>query len=434
MAISLGYDYFCSMGLAIAIVIFLALSAFFSGSEIAFVSANKLGIAVRKEKKSRSSNIISRFYEKPADFLSTMLVGNNIALVAFSILMTQWLRPIFEPTFGDGLASLFIFTFIITIFVLIFGEFGPKTLANMYSTKTLFGLAYPLQFFKWLLFIPTTIMNGFSNFFLKTVMGVKTESVENALTRVDLEHYIEDSLSGDEDDIDKDILTNALNLGHNNVAHCMIPRTEIVSIDKRDSLDDLIEVFKESKLSRIIVEDGDIDNVIGYVHHQQLLKDPKSLRKMVLDILYVPEVMNLKDLMLQFIKDGSSIACVVDEFGGTAGVITLEDILEEIFGEIEDEHDKEDYIMVQTNEDEYLFSGRLEVDFINEKFPELKLPEGEYQTLSGYIVMTSETIPELGQEVDLDGYRFKIEEVDETKIETVRVFKLGKDEEEDSPD
>ena len=211
----------------------------------------------------------------------------------------------------------------------------------------------------------------------------------------------------------------------------MVPRTEIVWIDKRASIPELIELFRESKLSRIIVAEGDVDNIEGYIHHQQLLDDPKSLKKTFMDILYVPEVMNLKELMSQFIKDGSSIACVVDEFGGTAGIITLEDILEEIFGEIEDEHDVEDYIMHKINEKEYLFSGRLEVDHINEKFPELNIPEGEYQTLSGYIVMTSEDIPQLGEQVTLGSCCFKIEKVDETKIEIVRVIKLELEEEDE---
>ena len=209
----------------------------------------------------------------------------------------------------------------------------------------------------------------------------------------------------------------------------MVPRTEIVSVDKDATIDELIEIFRKTKLSRIVVTDGDMDNIEGYIHHQQLLMDPKSLKKIVLEILYVPEVMNLKELMSQFIKDGSTIACVVDEFGGTAGIITLEDILEEIFGEIEDEHDVEDYVMQKVNDNEYLFSGRLEVDHINEKFPELDIPEGEYQTLSGYIVMTSEDIPELGEQVTLGNYCFKIEEVGETKISKVRVSRLSEEEE-----
>ncbi len=412
------------MYLIILILIFLLLSAFFSGSEIAFVSANKLGLAVKKEQNSRRGQIISRFYEKPKSFLGTMLVGNNIALVAFTYFMTMLLTPYFQPMLGDGPVSLLVYTLIITVVVLIFGEFLPKTLFTMYSTKMLYALAFPLAFFRFVLAVPTSVMTGLSNFLLSRFVKEPIDSSDDALNRVDLEHYIADSLSDDQDDIDKDILTNALTLGDNKVSHCMVPRTEIVSIDIDASIDELIEIFRKTKLSRIVVTNGDVDNIEGYIHHQQLLDDPKSLKKILFDILYVPEVMNLKVLMSQFIKDGSTIACVVDEFGGTAGVITLEDILEEIFGEIEDEHDVEDHVMHQITEDEYLFSGRLEVDHINEKFPELGLPEGDYQTLSGYIVMTSEDIPQLGEQVTIGDFCFKIEEVDETKIEIVRVKRI----------
>ena len=410
------------------IIFFLALSAFFSGSEIAFISANKLGIAVKKDQKSRAGQIISKFYEKPERFLSTMLVGNNIALVAFTYCTTLVLKPVIEPWAGDGIASLLVYTMIITVIVLILGEFWPKTSFSMHSTRNLFLLAYPLAFFRWLLAFPTWMMTGLSNFILKRIVGLPIENQTDALTRLDLEHFIADSISDDHDDIDKEILTNALNLGHLQVSNCMVPRTEIVSIDKTASIDELIDLFRESKLSRIVVVDGDADNVEGYIHHQQLLENPPSIKKVLLEIPFVPEVMNLKDLMLQFIKSGSSIACVVDEFGGTAGIITLEDILEEIFGEIEDEHDVEDYIMEKVGEGEYLLSGRLEIDFINDTFPELELPEGEYQTLSGYIVMTSETIPLQGQQVVLENKIFKIVEEDDTKIELVRVIVSHKEE------
>jgi CBS domain containing-hemolysin-like protein len=417
------------MALFLTILFFLVLSAFFSGSEIAFISANKLGIAVKKEQNTRRGNLIATFYEEPKKFLGTMLVGNNLALVAFTSFATMALTPLVEPYLGEGAPSLFVYTLIITIVVLIFGEFLPKTRASMKANSVLYRNAYPLAFFKKILSLPTFLMIGLSNFLLRRFINVPSDAAGEALNRVDLEHFIADSLSDDQDDIDKDILTNALNLGHNKVSHCMVPRTEIVSIEKGASIDDLIQVFRESKLSRIIVTDGDVDCIEGYIHHQQLLDNPKSLKKIKLDILFVPEVMNLKDLMSQFIKNGSSIACVVDEFGGTAGIITLEDILEEIFGEIEDEHDVEDHVMHKINDNEYLFSGRLEVDHINETYPELKIPEGEYQTLSGYIVMTSESIPALNDEVTLGNYCFKIEEVDETKIEIVRVVKIHEDEE-----
>ena len=312
------------MALLATILIFLVLSAFFSGSEIAFVSANKLGIAVKKEQNSRRGNIISRFYEKPKAFLGTMLVGNNIALVAFTYFMTILLTPHIEPIFGEGIFSLLVYTLIITLVVLIFGEFLPKTIFSLWANKMLYVLAYPLLFFKWLLAIPTFFMTGLSNFILNRIVDVPEESADDVLNRVDLQHYITDTLSDDQDDIDKEILTNALTFGHNNAAHCMVPRTEIVWIDKKASMQELIDLFRESKLSRIIVADGDVDNIEGYIHHQQLLDNPKTLMGAFMDIIFVPQVMNLKDLMSQFIKDGTSIACVVDEFGGTAGIITLE--------------------------------------------------------------------------------------------------------------
>jgi len=204
----------------------------------------------------------------------------------------------------------------------------------------------------------------------------------------------------------------------------MIPRTEITEIDINSTIEDLKNTFMDSGYSRILISDGDIENILGYVHHQQLLENPNSIEKLVLDIPFVPEAMNVKDLMLRFIKNGTNISCVVDEFGGTAGIITLEDILEEIFGEIADEHDDEEFIESEINDNEYLFSGRLEIDYLNEKYEKLNLPEGDYQTLSGYIVMTSGNIPEEGAEIELDGFKFILVMVSDTKIETVRVIKL----------
>ena len=406
------------------------LSGFFSGSEIAFVSANKLGIEVLRKKGSRKGNILAKFYDKPRDFISAMLVGNNICLVIFTSLMELLIKPILVPYIGETAFMLFLLTIIVTFVVLIFGEFIPKTLSRLYANEMLFRFAYPLNFFKKLLTFPTWIMTKMSNFLLQVIFRAQQEEVEKSLTRLDLEHYINDSLS-EEEDIDKDILTNALNLSSIKVRNCMIPRTEIVYVDKEENIKELTQVFKESRHSRILIVDGDIENVIGYVHHQQLINNPSSMKRLILDILYVPEAMNVQELMLQFTKEGNNIACVVDEFGGTAGMITLEDILEEIFGEIEDEHDNEDLLEEKISDDEYILSGRLEIDLINEKYGHLNFPEGEYHTLSGYLVMTSGSIPENeGVEIEQDGYRFIIEKLSDTKVETVRVIRLKTEAEE----
>lgn len=415
--------------LLIAIIIFLLLSAFFSGSEIAFVSANKLGIEVVKNKNNRRGKILSKFYDKPSKFLSTMLVGNNIALVLFTILMTKLIEPTIQSVIGEGPVLLISVTVVITIVVLLFGEFLPKTLFRLFSNDLLVGLAYPLRFFHWLLTIPTWLMTALSDVLMKYVLRQPIDKVDSALTRVDLEHFINDKIS-EEEDIDKEILTNALNLSQTKVRDCMIPRTEIVHVEKNTSVEDLLETFKESRLSRILVTDGGVEDVIGYIHHQQLLDNPKSIKKLILPITYVPEAMNVQSLMYNFIKQESTIACVVDEFGGTAGLITLEDILEEIFGEIEDEHDVEDNLEVQISSTEYLLSGRLEISYLNEKYEALDLPEGEYHTLSGYIVMTSGSIPEKGAKIQMDGFDFILEEVSDTKIEVVRVIKMYDIEEE----
>ncbi|HPK08853.1 MAG TPA: hemolysin family protein [Saprospiraceae bacterium] len=410
--------------LVLVILISLLLSAFFSGSEMAFVTANKLGVEVLKNKGHKKGKLIAGFYENPKAFLGAMLVGNNIALVIFTISMAKLIQPPIEKIAGDfPFVVLLTVTIISTIVVLMFGEFLPKTFFRLFPNELLYKLAYPIRFFKWLLAIPAYFMTGLSNFILKYIFRLPTEDVANVLTRVDLEHYIEDSLS-EEEDIDKEILTNALNLGSLKVRDCMIPRKEIVYVDKTATYEEVLDTFIQSKMSRVLVVDGDIENVDGYIHHQQLLGESKNIKKLILPLAYVPEAMNAQELMHKFIKDGTNIACVVDEFGGTAGLITLEDILEEIFGEIEDEHDQEDYIDEMISDSEYLFSGRLEIDYLNEKYEHLKLPEGDFQTLSGYIVMTHGSIPETGAVIELDNYKFILEHVADTRIETVRVIIL----------
>lgn len=413
------------MTLFLLILLFLILSAFFSGSEMAFVSASKLGVEIKREEGSKKGAILGKFYDRPDDFLGTMLVGNNISLVILTTLATQLLQPLFVNSLGDGLVFLLVSTLIITLVVLVFGEYLPKTLFRLFANESLFLFAYPLKFFKYLLKIPTWLMLGATNQIMKLFVKSSDKSLTEALSRTDLHHYIEETVGDFNKDIDKEIFTNALNLNQLKVRDCLVPRMEIIHIDKSESTEELIKLFKETRVSRILISDGDVENIIGYIHHQQLLDQPKSFSKLILDIPFVPEAMNARDLMLAFISQNTNIACVVDEFGGTAGIITLEDILEEIFGEIEDEHDAEEYVERTIGPSEFIFSGRLEIDHLNEQYEVLDLPEGEYHTLSGYLVMTSGKIPEAeGDEIEMDGYRFIIEKLSETKIELVRVIKL----------
>ena len=407
------------------ILIFLALSALFSGSEIAFISANKLKIELLKNKGRSRGEILAGFYEKPANFLSTMLVGNNIALVAFSIFMGRVISPFLLPYLGDNLSLVLVNTILITIVILIFGEFIPKTLFRLYANEAIYILAYPLRVLQWLLYIPSLIMITFSNSILSYVLKLPLEETVSAFTRLDLENLVNSSRQvGDDDEIDKELFGKALNLKDVKVKDCMVPRPEIVHIDVSAKVEELVEQIERTKLSRIIITQGDIDEVLGYIHHQQLLEKPRTIRELILDIPFIPEVMRATDVLSRFIKENVNIACVVDEFGAIAGIITLEDLLEEIFGEIEDEYDQSENVEQELTKDEFIFSGRLEIDYLNEKYEAIRLPEGEYHTLSGYLVMTLEEIPEKGSEVNLDGYQFIPEIVSDTKIELIRVRKL----------
>ena len=412
------------------ILLSLLLSALFSGSEIAFISANKLRIEILKNKKKRQGRIIANFFDRPASFLGAMLVGNNTALVVFTSLMTMLLTDLFFPDSDGQILVLLFNTVVITIIVLIFGEFFPKTFFRLYASDLLFSLAIPLQILKFLLGIPTWIMIGLSNLILRFFFRTSIQETTTAFTRLDLENLVNTSrTNSEEEEIDKELFGNALRLKDLRVKDCVIPRTEIVHIDVEAPVEDLVKLIEETKLSRIIITEGDIDEVLGYVHHQQLMKRPTTIKEIILDILFIPEVARFTDVLSRFMKEQINIACVVDEFGAIAGIITLEDLLEEIFGEIEDEYDMEEHVENKISDTEFVFSGRLEIDYLNEKYKELNFPEGDYLTLSGYLVMTLENIPKMGSEIILDGYKFILELVSDTKIELVRVIKLEEGEE-----
>jgi len=412
----------------IIVLIALLLSAFFSGSEIAYLSANRLNIEVYKNKGNKKSTILTDLYADPKRFLSTMLVGNNIILVIYTIFFSAVITPFFENILPQhGWITSLITTLILTIVLLIFGEYIPKTIFRIYSNDIIYKFASVLSFFKWILSVPANLLTWISNKLIKLFFGHNEIEENYSITPLDLEHFIQQH-SHDEENVDKEILTNALNLNQVKIEDYMIPRNEIVFVDKNDDLDQVKKIFEESKHSRLIVIDGDIENVVGYIHHQILFKNITSIKRHILDIEFFPEVMNIQELLHHFIKSRSNIAIVVDEYGSVAGIITLEDILEEIFGEIEDEYDNEDYTEKVISENEYVFSGRLELDYLNDKYHNLSLPDDEYNTLSGYIVMTHGSIPEEGEEILLDKYKFIILSKSETKIEEVKVVVLDENE------
>jgi len=407
-----------------AAFITLAVSAFFSGIEIAYVSANKLQVELKRKEGSRASRLLSNFFDNESKFIGTTLVGNNIALVLFGILMEYLLmdeiKAILPISIQNDLIILLLMTVVTTVIVLIFGEFLPKALFRLNPVWILEKLATPLNFI-WLLFTPIVFVTiKLSYFLIKVFLRAEVKQDEHAFTKLDLENYIQTVQPDSEDEIDTDLFENALYLPTLKVKESMVPRTEIVGVDIEEGLEELKKTFIENRMSRIIIYRDNLDEVLGYAHHQQMLKDPKDIKRVILPLKIVPEVMALRELMNLFIKQQISIALVVDEFGGTAGIITMEDIVEEIVGEIEDEHDDPEHTEQVINENEFVFSGRLEVDYLNEKY-DFKIPEGEYQSLSGYIVTTTETIPQQNQQFDFDGYRFILEKVSETKIELIRM-------------
>lgn len=407
------------------LIIFLVSSGFFSGIEIAFISADRLRVEVERQKGNKRGRILADFLENPSEFLGTTLVGNNIVLVILSILAGEFLlnyADIDSITFIGTIKA----TLITTVVVLIFGEFLPKVSFQINPTGILFVFAYPLRIISWLLKPLVVIMIKSSNAIIEVVFRISTESTEQVFTRNDLDHFIT-SINSEDDEIDTTLFQNALYMHTVKVRDCMIPRNEIKGIEINQSLEELRDMFTESRLSRLLVYRDSLDYIEGYVHHQSLFEKSSSIKEMLWEVPMVHEFMPAQDVMNSLIKEKLNLAWVVDERGGTAGIIALEDILEEIFGEIVDEHDL-DKGNPQINSHEYVFAGRSEIDTINEEY-ELDIPESEdYHTLSGLIVFNKEYIPKQKEIVLLGHYKFIVEEVSSTRVEKVRVIKLQQEE------
>lgn len=414
------------MSIIVYLLIAMTFSAFFSGMEIAFVSVDKLRFELER-KGGLSSRILSVFFKNPNDFISTMLVGNNIALVVYGILMAQVIGDNVLSGFIDNhFVMVLIQTIISTLIILVTGEFLPKTLFKINPNLVLNVCAVPLFVCYVVLYPVSKFSSGVSYLFLR-LFGVKVtkDASAKAFSKVDLDYFVQSSIdnadSREELDAEVKIFQNALDFSTIRIRDCIVPRTEVVAVDVTASLDELKSWFIESGISKVIVYDGNIDNVVGYIHSSEMFRNPKDWRDNVKEIPIVPETMSAHKLMKLFMQQKKTIAVVVDEFGGTAGIVSLEDLVEEIFGDIEDEHDNTSYICKQINEDEYVLSGRLEIEKVNETFG-LELPESDdYLTVGGLILHQYQSFPKLHEIVTVGRYQFKIVKVTATKIELVRL-------------
>jgi CBS domain containing-hemolysin-like protein len=393
--------------------------------EIAFVSSNKLRFELDKKQRSLTSSILSIFYNHPEQYISTMLVGNNVCLVIYGLLMARIMTPWLAPLENQFLITL-VQTIIATAIVLVTGEFLPKSIFRVNSNFWLRTFSFLLLIFYVVLYPIASFVTWLSLGILR-LFGVKSNSSahQNAFSRVDLNYLIQESFENQEDkkDVGNEvkIFQNALDFSKVKLRDCLVPRTEIVALDYDVDMETLKQTFIETGFSKIPIYKGNIDNIVGYIHSSEMFQHQQNWREHINQIPIVPENMAAQKLMKIFMKEKKSIAVVVDEFGGTAGIVTLEDIMEEIFGEIEDEHDTHDYIAEQTGENEYLFSGRLEISEINEKF-HLNLPESDaYDTIAGFILYHHQHFPKLNEIIQIDNYTFKCIKATNNRIELVKM-------------
>jgi putative hemolysin len=421
----------------IAIVVSLLLIGFFSGIEIAFVSANKLSIELNRKQGNYSGRIWGAYSDKPTRFIGTTLVGLNIVLVIYGLLIGSMLSPIWEwirAQLSTSMASyvpyiqLFVETILSTI-ILLFVEFLFKALFRARNNEMLNStpISFIASFFYWLLSSIAALFVNTAEWILRHLFDVKMHEKKEVFSKIDLENFIQQSKGHEEEDsseINKELFENALSLSEVKLRECLIPRKEIEGVESRTSIGEVKEKFIHTQLSKLVVYDNNIDSIVGYIHQLDLFKNPATVKEVLLPIPTVPESMSATDLMNKFSKERKSIAWVIDEFGGTAGIVTMEDLLEEIFGDIKDEYDTEEFVEKQLSANEFIFSGRLELDYITEKY-KLEFPNQESaETLSGYIIQNNEAIPKQKDRIIFGNYEFDILNVSGTRIETVKVKML----------
>jgi CBS domain containing-hemolysin-like protein len=408
------------MEVVLLIAITLLLSAFFSGMEIAFVSANKLKLELDKKSNSFTSKIISIFTKQESHFIVSMLIGNNIALVVYGVLMAQILEFNLSEIIPSAFLLIIVQTIISTLIILVVAEFIPKAIFRINSNSVLKFFSIPLLISFLILYPFNLLMITLSKWILK-IFKVEIDENQRLFDRVDLDDYLSMLNSNEDENIEVEMLQNALELPTIKARECMIPRTEIVAVEIKTSILELKEKFIASKLSKILVYKNDIDNVIGYVHSLDLFRKPKTIKSILMPIPIVTEPMAATDLLQLFINQHRAVAVVVDEYGGTSGMVTVEDVTEEIVGEIEDEHDKDMLIDKKIDDKTFLFSARTEVDSINKKY-ELNLPTSEeYETLAGLLLHFNEDIPEIETEVDVEKFKFVVKQVNDRSIQLIQI-------------
>ncbi len=410
------------------IVICLLLSAFFSGMEIAYVSSNKVYLSIEKKQNNFNSKTLSKLTEKPSQFITSMLIGNNVVLVIYGIysgeLLMGWIETLnysFSP-----FTSLLIQTILSTIIILMTAEFLPKVFFQIYANSFIKLFAVPAYLFYVLFFWITKFVLWISDFILKKFFKTEGDQIQDYFSKVELGNYINEQMNSvsDDDEIDSEIqmFQNALEFSDSKARDIMTPRTEISAVDVLDSVEELKELFVKTGYSKILVYQNSVDDILGYVHSFELFKKPKTIKSVMISIEYVPETILIKDLLDILTKKRKSVAVILDEYGGTSGIITVEDIIEELFGEIEDEHDLEEELIDELiEENTYLFSGRLDVEYINQKY-NLNIPESDsYITLGGFIVNNTKEIPQNKEKIKIDNFEITIHSASNKKIELVRL-------------